>query len=141
MYTLPVILFCTGIVLGGLYGYFLGHTVLDIFFSFAVGGFLGSTLGAVAFTYMYMAQQKAEKREMTNDRERLASVVPLSMHPRKALPQHPPRPEKRPPPALDLSSQPEVTPLDDPVKESKAEQIQRLEKEINALKNKKRKGN
>ncbi|MFK5954790.1 MAG: hypothetical protein QM498_17200 [Desulfobacterium sp.] len=140
MYTLPVILFCSGIILGGLHGYFGGTTVLDMFFSVAVGGFLGSTVGAAAFTYMYMAQQRAEKREMTHDRERLASV-PLSMHPRKALPQHPPWPEKRPPFPLDLSSQPEVTPLADPVKESKTEQIQRLEKEINALKNKKRKGN
>jgi len=63
------------------------------------------------------------------------------MHTRKALPQHPPRCEKHPPPPLGLSSQPEVPPLDVPVKESKAKQIQRLEKEINALKNKKRKGN
>ena len=140
MYTLPVILFCAGIFLGGLHGYFWGATALNMFFSIAVGGFLGSTVGAAAFTYMYMAQQRAEKREMTHDRERLASV-PLSIHPQKALPHHPPRPEKRQPPPLDLSSQPEATPLDNPVKESKTEQIQRLEKEINALKNKKRKGN
>ena len=140
MYTLPVILFCSGIILGGLHGYFWGTTVLNIFFSIAVGGFLGSTVGAAAFTYMYMAQQRSEKREMTHDREMLASA-PLSMHPRKALPHHLPLPEKQPHPPLDLSSQPEVTSLDDPVKESKAEKIQRLEKEINLLKNKKRKGN
>lgn len=136
MYTLPVILFCAGIILGGLHGYFWDTTVIDMFFSVAVGGFLGSTVGAAAFTYMYMAKQRAEKREMTDDREGLASV-PLSMHPRKALPQHPPQPEKQPPFSLDLP-QPEAIPLDDPVKESKAEQIQRLEKEINALKNKKK---
>jgi len=140
MYTLPVILFCAGIILGGLHGYFLGHTVIDMFLSFAVGGFLGSIVGAAAFTYVYMAQQRAEKREMTHDRERLVSM-PLSMPLRKALPQHSPRPEKWPPLPLDLPSQPEVTPRGDPVKENKTEQIQRLEKEINALKNKKRKGN
>ena len=103
MYTLPVILFCAGTILGGLHGYFGGTTVFDIFFSVAVGGFLGSTLGAAAFTYMYMAQQREETREM-----RLASELPLQ--PRKALLQHPLRPEKRPPPPLDGFSHPQQVP-------------------------------
>ena len=58
MYTLPVILFCAGVILGGLHGYFLGTGAVDLIFSIAVGGFLGSAMGGAAFIYMYMFRQR-----------------------------------------------------------------------------------
>ncbi len=63
MYTLPVILFCSGVVLGGIHGYFLGITAVDLIFSIAVGGFLGSALGGALFIYIYMSHREPGESE------------------------------------------------------------------------------
>ena len=138
MYTLPIILFCSGILLGGIHGYFTGHTVLDTIFSIGVGGFLGSALGAVVFMYVYLRHQEFDDDDLCPEEKMLESSHRISLPPlqNQAQGQKPPSPKCRP----------EITPIsnttigEDDTTTDKAGRIQALEKEINTLKNK-RKGN
>lgn len=140
MYTLPVILFSCGVVLGGIHGYFMGQTALDMLFSIAVGGFLGSALGGAAFMYVYLYHQDPEDNEILPAGKSLEALPrrPLVPRPLQDLSQgqaaRPPEPRPEAIPA------PDPFPPDNTAAESRARQIQNLEKEINALKNK-QKGN
>ncbi|SMC93847.1 hypothetical protein SAMN02746065_11618 [Desulfocicer vacuolatum DSM 3385] len=136
MYTLPVILFCTGILSGGIHAYFWGQSFFDWLFAIAVGGFLGSALGAAAFIYKYAAREKAHKREKHNGLNTLAGApgpAPKALTDRSRSKKLSPLPG-------------ETSPLETFLEKNsgnptRAEKIQQLEKELNALKQKREKGN
>jgi len=100
---------------------------MSIIFCVAVGGFLGSALGGAVFTYKYLAQLKAERREMGHGRESLSSMF-LSMIPRKALPLLPRRPGNKSAISQDASPPETIIPTDDSVEKSETKRIQHLEK-------------
>ncbi|WP_459916611.1 hypothetical protein [Desulfocicer niacini] len=140
MYTLPIILFCCGVVLGSIHAYFTGHTALNMIFSVAVGGFLGSALGGVAFMYVYLRHQTPKEDDPAPAGEMLEASHPHPLLPRppQNLPQG--QPSQSPDPHLKPGPEIDLFPAANTAAGIKAAQIRNLEKKINALKNKK-KGN
>ncbi|MEA1969654.1 MAG: hypothetical protein U9N77_15715 [Thermodesulfobacteriota bacterium] len=65
MYIIASILFFIGIAAGGLYGFIYEQTVLEIIFSSAIGGFVGSAAGGVIFSYLYFISLREEEEETT----------------------------------------------------------------------------
>jgi len=140
MYTLPIILFCCGVVLGSIHAYFTAHTALNMIFSIAVGGFLGSALGGVAFMYVYLRHQEPETDDPCPAGEMLEASHPHPLLPRppQNLPQG--QPSQSPDPLLKPGHEADISPGADTAPGIKAAQTRDLKEKTNALKNKK-KGN
>jgi len=111
MYIIATLLLIVGTLAGVLYGFMLEKTHLEIIISGIVGGFAGSAAGGLIFTYLYLTSNDDEEPVKL-----LASSAP-------AL-EEPPKPVKKP------------MPVQKPRPESDKKRIKRLEKEIQAIKNK-----
>ncbi len=57
MYILATALFISGIIVGGCYGFFYLQTTMEQLLALLIGGFLGSSAGAIVFIYSYFTSK------------------------------------------------------------------------------------
>ncbi len=111
MYSIATALLIIGTLAGATYGVMFEHTHLETIFSSATGGFVGSLIGGILFTYLYFtAEEEEEEEEETPLPETFTAIPPKEQ------------------PKLILKNKPE----------SDKKRIKRLEHEIQAIKNNRR---
>jgi uncharacterized membrane protein YeaQ/YmgE (transglycosylase-associated protein family) len=110
MYSIATALLIIGTLAGATYGVMFEQTHLETIFSSAAGGFVGSLIGGILFTYLYLTAEEEEEDEET--------LLPETS---TALPQ-------KEQPKLILKNKPE----------NDKKKIKRLEQEIQAIKNNRR---
>ncbi len=108
MYSIATALLIIGTLAGATYGVMFEQTHLATIFSSAAGGFVGSLIGGILFTYFYFTAEEEEEE---------------TPHPKTVTP----LPQKEQPKLILKSKQ-----------ESDKKRIKRLEKEIQAIKSNRR---
>jgi uncharacterized membrane protein YeaQ/YmgE (transglycosylase-associated protein family) len=109
MYSIATALLIIGTLAGAAYGVMFEQTHIETIFSSATGGFVGSLIGGILFTYLYLTAEEEEEEE---------TPLPETY---TALP-----PKEQP--KLILKNKPE----------NDKKKIKRLEQEIQAIKNNRR---
>lgn len=144
MYIIATTLFILGIMAGGGFGYLYLHTALERLFAVLIGGFLGSSAGAILFIYTYFTSASYVHSDDENELEQIDWKTPDND---KALPAPPsPSPsitETTPPPTEKNLPKKSAGKIDLPKKRpwwltanKKERQIRKLESELKKLKQK-----
>lgn len=113
MYSIATALLIIGTLAGAAYGVMFEQTHLETLFASAAGGFVGSLIGGIFFTYLYFT---AEEEEDEEEQEEIPHPETVTALPQKEQPK------------LILESKPE----------GDKKRINRLEKKIQAIKSNRR---
>jgi hypothetical protein len=126
MYVIPILLFIAGVSAGGVYGVMSDLGARDLVLALGVGGFAGSALGGILFTYLYFRAPEdlePESGSIPPDRQ-----LPLL----KSLPATAVGPAAGTSASLTVPAAPPMSGKNR--QETDRQKIRRLEKEIHRLK-------